>query len=66
MIDFLAGYKWGGFIIAFILFVILPVWVLTFFPTVFFHKILMTLVLGVIVFIAVKSGGTKRGLIFKR
>lgn len=66
MIDFLVDYKWGSFGIAFVLLGIIPVWILTFFPLGFFTKLLATLVLGVIIFIAVKTGGAKRGFIARR
>jgi len=55
--------NWIGFGIAFVLLAILPVWFLTLFEISFFLKIGATVVLGIIVFIAVEMGGTKRGFI---
>lgn len=66
MIDFLYDYNWVGFGIAFVILGIVPVWILTFFPLGFFAKVLATFVLGVIIFIAVKTGGTKKGFLFKK
>ncbi|KKM68573.1 hypothetical protein LCGC14_1459480 [marine sediment metagenome] len=65
MLEFLEGYNWFGFAIAFGLLAILPVWIISLFEISFFLKVGMTIILGLIVFVAVKTGGTKRGIIFK-
>ena len=66
MVRMLEDYNWFGFAIAFCLLGIIPVWVIRIFPSGFFTKVLITLVLGAITFIAVKTGGTKRGILFKK
>lgn len=55
--------KLFGFLIAFSLLCIIPVWFLNFFDMGFFNKVGLTLVLGVVTFIAVHTGGTKRGFL---
>ena len=59
-------YNWKGFIISFLLLAIAPVWVIKLFDMGFFTRVGLTLLLGVIVFFAVKTGGAKRGFISGR
>lgn len=61
--EFLYGYNWFGFIISFVLLGIIPVWVLTLFEINLIYKILLTVFLGMVIFIAVKTGGTKKSFI---
>jgi hypothetical protein len=46
-------YDWKAFGIAFVLLAVLPVWILGIFIKGFFMKILATIVLGIITFIAI-------------
>ncbi len=59
----LEDFNWVKFFISFVLFAILPVWLLNFFEMSFIYKVGLTLVLGVITFVAVLTGGIKRGLV---
>lgn len=55
--------NWSGFIIAFFLLGIIPIWFLNFTANLGFLKnVMVTLIIGVATFFAVQYGGTKRGV----
>ena len=59
-------YNWLGFGIAFVLLCILPIWFLTFTDSLgFFMKVGVTVIMGVVTWLAVGYGGTKRGFLSK-
>lgn len=57
--------NWIMFTIAFVGFVIIPIWFMTIGDVSFINKVILTIVLGVVTFFAVKTGGAKRGFISK-
>lgn len=57
--------NWVGFVIAFVILDIIPVWVIRIMEIPFFSRVLLTIFLAVIIYIAMQYGGTKRGFITK-
>ena len=58
--------KWFGFILAFVLVVIVPVWIIKFGSTSTFQRFLFTIVGGIACYFAVEKGGWKKGLIVRK